>query len=55
MQDAHNTILNYDKDTSFFAVYDGHGGEETLSLEALEFVLACPVTKPLNVQMKVCL
>ena len=28
MQDAHNCILNFDTDTSLFAVYDGHGGHE---------------------------
>jgi len=27
-EDAHNAILNYDNETSFFAVYDGHGGAE---------------------------
>ncbi|XP_065174095.1 LOW QUALITY PROTEIN: probable protein phosphatase CG10417 [Atheta coriaria] len=27
-EDAHNCILDYDKNTSFFAVYDGHGGHE---------------------------
>jgi len=27
-QDAHNSILNFDNNTSFFAVYDGHGGAE---------------------------
>lgn len=27
-QDSHNTILNYDENTSFFAVYDGHCGAE---------------------------
>lgn len=27
-QDAYNFILDYDKDTSYFAVYDGHGGHE---------------------------
>lgn len=27
-QDAHNCELNFDKDASFFAVYDGHGGPE---------------------------
>lgn len=27
-QDAHNCLLNFDRDTSFFAVYDGHGGPE---------------------------
>lgn len=27
-EDAHNCILTYDKNTSFFAVYDGHGGSE---------------------------
>ncbi|CAN8002145.1 unnamed protein product, partial [Ixodes hexagonus] len=34
-EDAHNTILNYDKDTSFFAVYDGHGGAEVAKYCAL--------------------
>lgn len=28
IQDAHNCILDYDKKTSLFAVYDGHGGAE---------------------------
>ncbi|KAI4461428.1 protein phosphatase 2c [Holotrichia oblita] len=28
LQDAYNCILDYDTDTSYFAVYDGHGGEE---------------------------
>ncbi len=28
IQDAHNCIINYDTDTSLFAVYDGHGGHE---------------------------
>ncbi|XP_035436402.2 uncharacterized protein LOC118266893 isoform X3 [Spodoptera frugiperda] len=27
-EDAHNTILEYDTNTSLFAVYDGHGGAE---------------------------
>lgn len=27
-EDAHNCILNFDANTSFFAVYDGHGGAE---------------------------
>ncbi|XP_039954778.1 probable protein phosphatase CG10417 isoform X1 [Bactrocera neohumeralis] len=27
-EDAHNSILNFDTNTSFFAVYDGHGGAE---------------------------
>lgn len=27
-QDAYNFILDYDKDTAFFSVYDGHGGHE---------------------------
>jgi len=30
-EDAHNCILNYDTKTSFFAVYDGHGGHEVAS------------------------
>lgn len=28
LQDAHNCILDFDDDASFFAVYDGHGGSE---------------------------
>ncbi|XP_066253113.1 probable protein phosphatase CG10417 isoform X1 [Euwallacea similis] len=27
-EDAHNTILDFEENTSFFAVYDGHGGHE---------------------------
>ncbi|CAF1625186.1 unnamed protein product, partial [Adineta ricciae] len=27
-EDAHNAILNFDDNTSLFAVYDGHGGAE---------------------------
>ncbi|XP_015524868.1 probable protein phosphatase CG10417 isoform X1 [Neodiprion lecontei] len=27
-EDAHNCCLNFDKDVSLFAVYDGHGGHE---------------------------
>lgn len=34
-QDAHNTILSYDKDTSFFSVFDGHGGHEVATYCAL--------------------
>lgn len=25
-KDAHNSIIDFDSNTSFFAVYDGHGG-----------------------------
>mmetsp|Transcript_5422 Transcript_5422/g.20433 ORF Transcript_5422/g.20433 Transcript_5422/m.20433 type:complete len:356 (+) Transcript_5422:207-1274(+) len=28
MEDAHATVLGLDEDTSFFGVYDGHGGKE---------------------------
>lgn len=28
LQDAHNCLLDFDKDASLFAVYDGHGGQE---------------------------
>ena len=27
IQDAHSIVPDFDKDTSLFAVYDGHGGE----------------------------
>ncbi|XP_075525614.1 protein phosphatase 1G [Dermacentor variabilis] len=35
-EDAHNTILNYDRETSFFAVYDGHGGAEVAKYCAMK-------------------
>ncbi|EDO31490.1 predicted protein, partial [Nematostella vectensis] len=28
MEDAHTCLLDFDEDTSLFAVYDGHGGQE---------------------------
>ncbi|XP_037728570.1 probable protein phosphatase CG10417 isoform X1 [Drosophila subpulchrella] len=36
-EDAHNSILNFDKNTSFFAVYDGHGGAEVAQYCADKF------------------
>ncbi|XP_021927552.1 probable protein phosphatase CG10417 isoform X2 [Zootermopsis nevadensis] len=33
-EDAHNCTLEYDTDTSFFAVYDGHGGHEVAAYSA---------------------
>lgn len=34
-EDAHNCILDYDKDCSLFAVYDGHGGSEVIFFNIL--------------------
>ncbi|XP_016962343.1 probable protein phosphatase CG10417 [Drosophila biarmipes] len=36
-EDAHNSILNFDKNTSLFAVYDGHGGAEVAQYCADKF------------------
>ncbi|KAJ4445609.1 hypothetical protein ANN_12291, partial [Periplaneta americana] len=33
-EDAHNCTLEYDENTSFFAVYDGHGGHEVATYSA---------------------
>lgn len=35
-EDAHNAVLNFDKDTHLFAVYDGHGGHEVSAYTALK-------------------
>ncbi|XP_042208857.1 probable protein phosphatase CG10417 [Homarus americanus] len=35
-EDAHNSILDYDKKTHLFAVYDGHGGHEVAAYTALK-------------------
>lgn len=35
-QDAHNAILDFDTNTSFWAVYDGHGGAEVSAYCALK-------------------
>lgn len=37
LQDAHNTILDYDKEAAFFAVYDGHGGHEVAEYTGIHF------------------
>lgn len=40
-QDAHNCIINFDTDTAYFAVYDGHGGDEVAlycSLKLPEYI-----------------
>lgn len=36
LQDAHNAILDFDTNTSFWAVYDGHGGAEVSAYCALK-------------------
>ncbi|KAJ4445608.1 hypothetical protein ANN_12290, partial [Periplaneta americana] len=33
-EDAHSCIMEYDENTSFFAVYDGHGGHEVATYSA---------------------
>ena len=37
LQDAHNAILNFDKEAAFFGVYDGHGGHEVAEFVAKYF------------------
>ncbi|XP_018917865.2 protein phosphatase 1G isoform X3 [Bemisia tabaci] len=34
-EDAHNCVLNFDKETSLFAVYDGHGGADVAIYSSL--------------------
>ncbi|KRZ56629.1 putative protein phosphatase 2C F42G9.1, partial [Trichinella nativa] len=36
-KDAHNCILNFDDEVSFFAVYDGHGGPEVSQYMSMNF------------------
>lgn len=53
LQDAHNCIPDYDTDTSFFAVYDGHGGHEVAqycSQELPNFIKDTPEYKEGNIE-----
>lgn len=40
LQDAHNCILEFDEETSMFAVYDGHGGNTVNSKDMVIFRFA---------------
>ncbi|XP_064487227.1 protein phosphatase 1G-like [Ornithodoros turicata] len=53
-EDAHNCVIDYDDgDTSFFAVYDGHGGAEVAKYCAMqlpEFIKSLPSYKEGNLE-----
>lgn len=51
-EDAHNCLPDYDDNTSFFAVYDGHGGAEVAkycSLHLPDFLSSLPQYKENNI------
>ncbi|KAK9881772.1 hypothetical protein WA026_017290 [Henosepilachna vigintioctopunctata] len=52
-EDAHNCLLNYDTNTYFFAVYDGHGGHEVAhycSQKLPEFIKSTDAYKEGNIE-----
>lgn len=53
LQDAHNCILDFDENTSLFAVYDGHGGCEVAqycSLKLPNFIKQTEAYKAGNIE-----
>lgn len=52
-EDAHNCLLDYDTEASFFAVYDGHGGHEVAqycSMKLPDYIKDQPAYKEGNIE-----